>query len=211
MVFLGVIQKEKNYVDYYKYSMKSFYFAISLVITSLLNPDIEKYDVEVSSKILNAKYDYEFKKYWELHNPPSVILDEWKLLKSQCYAESAFREMALSPVGAKGLCQFMDATWKQYGNGLDVFNADANINASARYMSELRMKWISERPEQDRMKLAQASYNAGFGNILKSQKKCGGVLYDDIISCLEQVTGYHSKETIVYVKRIWKGYWMLVV
>lgn len=65
--------------------------------------------------------------------------------------------------------------------------------------------WSSPRPNIDRLELAQASYNAGAGNIIKAQKECGGkVLYEDIIECLPQVTGHHSKETITYIKMIRK-------
>jgi membrane-bound lytic murein transglycosylase F len=175
--------------------------------------DYSRYsDVSVSTTlILSNEYDYEFKKYWELWNPHTMIPDQWKLLKSQCYAESGFNTKAVSPVGAKGICQFMPATWNENGFGKNVFDADANINSASYYMMKMRSNWKSERPESDRMKLAGASYNAGFGNLLKAQNRCGGVLlYDDIVKCLYLVTGYHHKETITYVKRIWKGYLILL-
>ncbi|MFK5882780.1 MAG: transglycosylase SLT domain-containing protein [Candidatus Izemoplasma sp.] len=165
----------------------------------------------MSRLILNDSYDRDFKKYWDLWNPPVPLADSWLFLKAQCYAESAFKDTAVSPVGAKGLCQFMDPTWGQYGIG-DPFNSEANINAAARYMSVLIDGWNSERPIEDKYKLAQASYNAGFGNLLKAQKKCSNnVLYDEIVPCLIKVTGRHSEETIMYVKRIWKGYYILLI
>lgn len=174
-------------------------------------PEFKFDDVSVSHRILNDKYDYEFKKYWDLWNPPVPIMDSWKLLKAQCYAESSFNPKAISPVGAKGICQFMPATWAEMGTGMDVFDADANINSASRYMYKLMKGWSSERPIEDKFRLAQASYNAGFGNLLKSQKKCPSNLYNDIIVCLPLVTGKHSLETITYVKRIWKGYYMLLL
>ena len=70
-------------------------------------------------------------------------------------------------------------------------------------MARLKRGWSSPRPAYDRHLLAMASYNAGFGNLLKAQRACGGgVLYAEIIACLPQITGHHSNETITYVQRI---------
>lgn len=78
-------------------------------------------------------------------------------------------------------------------------------------MARLRNGWSSPRPETDRHSLAMASYNAGFGNLLKAQSACGGgVLYSEIIACLPDVTGHHSKETIGYVEKTWDWYLMMV-
>lgn len=55
----------------------------------------------------------------------------------------------------------------------------------------------------DRMMISMASYNAGAGHLIKAQRICGGGnLYKQIIPCLPQVTGRHSKETIDYVEQI---------
>ena len=139
---------------------------------------------------------------------------DWKLLKSQCYAESSFNALAISPVGAQGICQFMPGTWDDVQTGLKIkaspFNPKVNIQFAAYYMGKLRRSWSSPRPEIDRHNLAMASYNAGLGNLLSAQRKCNGqLLYDEIIECLPAVTGIHSKETIDYVKKIWRFYWML--
>lgn len=132
----------------------------------------------------------------------------WEWLKAQYYAESALKADAVSPVGAAGLAQFMPATWAEVSGQLGLGRvsphiARYSIEAGAYYMARLRLGWSSPRPELDRWDLARASYNAGFGNILKAQKKAGGaVLYADIIAHLPEVTGHHSKETITYVERI---------
>jgi len=86
-------------------------------------------------------------------------------------------------------------------------DAKASIHAGAYYMAELRAGWTAERTEQQRMELTQASYNAGFGNILKAQRLCKNELvWKDISPCLILVTKHHSRETIGYVERIWR-YW----
>jgi membrane-bound lytic murein transglycosylase F len=95
----------------------------------------------------------------------------------------------------------MPGTWSEMSKGLgitaSVFNPKANSYVAAYYMGRLERQWTSERPLREKQKLAQASYNAGFGNILKAQKQCNGALFwRDIEPCL----GYH--ETSVYVRKI---------
>ncbi len=126
--------------------------------------------------------------------------------------ESHFREQAVSPVGAKGLCQFMDGTWsdvtRQWAFGTqDIFDPRMSINANAFYNNRLYRNWTSPRPEKDRISLMLASYNAGLGNILRAQRLCGGPNgYEDIMRCLPQVTGNNARETIGYVPKTWENY-----
>ncbi|NRA61586.1 MAG: transglycosylase SLT domain-containing protein [Psychrobium sp.] len=132
---------------------------------------------------------------------------DYKLLKAQCWQESRFNRYAISPVGAKGLCQFMPATWKEaqryFKSEANAFSERHNIQAAAWYNSKMYRFWSSPRPISDRYNLMLASYNGGAGNIHKAQKRCGNPnLYQDIIKCLPLVTGRHSKETINYVQRI---------
>ena len=165
---------------------------------------------EANAGRYTAKYDgliqSSVSKWWPRHV-------HWAWWKSQLYQESLLKPDAVSPVGAAGLAQFMPGTWKEisvqlgYG-GLSPHLAKPAVYAGAYYMRKLARGWKSPRPEIDRWDLARASYNAGFGNLLKAQKKCGGVAgFEEIMSCLPQITGRHSRETITYVKRIhrWFG------
>lgn len=142
---------------------------------------------------------------------------DWRLYKAQLFQESKLDPMAVSPAGAKGIAQFMPATWSETSKALDfggaaAFDAKRAIEGGAYYMSRLRRAWTSPRPETDRHNLAMASYNAGLGNILKSQKKCmGAVLYARIIVCLQDVTGHHSNETKTYVRRTWGWYTQMMI
>jgi len=109
----------------------------------------------------------------------------------------------------------MPGTWGdavralRYPDGASRFDARLAIDAGAYYQAKLRAQWRpSGRTTVDRNDLALASYNAGLGNILKSQQRCGNaVLWSQIAPCLGQVTGHHSKETIGYVRSIhkWRG------
>ena len=137
---------------------------------------------------------------------------EWHWWKAQLYQESLLDPDAVSPVGAEGLAQFMPATWsditRRLGwSGISPRAAGPAITAGAYYMERLCRGWSSPRPELDRLRLAQASYNAGFGSLLKAQEACGSpALYRDIAACLPCITGHHSHETLTYVERItrWK-------
>jgi len=62
------------------------------------------------------------------------------MLASQIEVESSFNPKAESPVGAKGLCQFMPQTWLEYGKG-DIFNGEDNINACCKYINYLYKKY----------------------------------------------------------------------
>lgn len=138
----------------------------------------------------------------------------WRAWKAQLYQESKLDPDAVSPVGARGLAQFMPGTWadisRQIGSaGADRRDARVSIMAGQYYMAQLRHAWRSPRPDLDRQHLAEASYNAGLGSLLKAQDRCGGaVLYSAIVPCLGDVTGpQFSHETTTYVTRIdewWK-------
>lgn len=154
------------------------------------------------------RYDREIRRAVDTYMPGV----DWRVWKAQLYQESLLRPGAVSPVGARGLAQFMPPTWAEVSRtlgyeGVSPHDAEPSILAGAYYMSRLRRSWSSPRPERDRHSLAMASYNAGLGSILKSQRRCGGaVLYEPIIACLHHVTGRHAAETRGYAPRIWRHY-----
>lgn len=158
-------------------------------------------------RIDNPLYDLSIRKWNGIYNPSIP----WYWAKAQLLAESGLNPVAVSPVGAMGLGQFMPNTWKDMEQQLKIrgsaYNPYLNIQASAYYMSKLRAQFKKDRPEWDRHSLALASYNAGLGNVLKAQKAGGGSLYyKPMIEALPSITGKkHSKETTDYVNRIW-GY-----
>lgn len=128
--------------------------------------------------------------------------------KAQLFAESRLDPAAVSPVGAMGVAQFMPDTWgdvtRQLRLGAVSPVHDVAIDAYAYYMAKLRHVWRAGRDPIDRQPLAQASYNAGAGSIIKAQRVCGGArAWADIAPCLVEVTGpAHSRETLTYVTRI---------
>lgn len=122
--------------------------------------------------------------------------------------------LAVSPVGAVGLLQFMPGTWSDMQRQLGWRNVDPRspqhaIVAGAFYMRQLRNMWRRDRSPTERQALALPSYNSGAGNILKAQAQCNGArFWDDIKPCLILITGTkNARETIGYGVSIakWRG------
>lgn len=154
-------------------------------------------------------WDHEFRDATDVFLPAGT---DWRLLKSQCAQESLLNPLAVSPVGAKGLCQFLDGTWNDVAGELGfskeaVWLPEVSIRAAGFYMGKLHRMWSAPRPAMDRYMIAAGSYNAGAQHLIDAQRLCGGGnLYKEIIPCLPQVTGRHANETIGYVRRI-MTYW----
>ena len=84
---------------------------------------------------------------------------DFNMIKGQGVTESAMNPKAVSPVGAKGLYQFMDPTFEQWGKGGDVFNPEDAIDAATRYMAYLIKYFDGD------LTCAIAAYNWGMGNV----------------------------------------------
>lgn len=130
---------------------------------------------------------------------------DWRWWKAQIEQESLFDPNAVSPVGATGLAQFMPGTcvevFAQLGWECDATDPEKSIRAGAFYMKRLRRIFRAPRPESDRRKWAQASYNRGIGNVLRDQKRCGNALmWEDTVPCVP------VEETINYIIRIEQRY-----
>ena len=82
------------------------------------------------------------------------------LIYSIMHRESAFKKMAISYKGARGLMQLMPATAARFGVR-NIFDPAQNIEAGTRYM-----RWLLNRFKGD-VGLALAGYNAGEGAVDK--------------------------------------------
>ncbi len=83
--------------------------------------------------------------------PPSLVRGVIK-------TESNFNPKAVSHAGAKGLMQFMNATWEEWGEG-NVYDPAANIDAGIRYLKYLLGRYDGN------LTMALAAYNGGMGNL----------------------------------------------
>jgi len=135
--------------------------------------------------------------------------EPWKLWKAQLYQESHLDPLARSPAGAEGLAQFMPATWAEVSKAMrwelvDRRLAGPAIEGGAYYMATLRKQWASRDTIHQ---FAQASYNAGAGNIRRAWRLCDKPeTWDETTDCLPEITGRHAAETINYVKLIKKWF-----
>lgn len=129
---------------------------------------------------------------WFGRTPPL----DWTLLRRQAVAESGLDPDGVSPVGAKGLTQFMDATWKEWEHNefgpsippnrhVSVFDPEDAIRAQADVMAWLLGVWKGEEAK------ALASYNWGLGNVRKCLEKHG-----------DEWRGFLPLETQRYLTRI---------
>ena len=74
------------------------------------------------------------------------------------YLETRFRPESVSPKGARGMMQFIDATAARY-DLVDPHDAATSVDAAARYVRDLQTRF------GNRLDLILASYNAGEGAV----------------------------------------------
>jgi len=94
---------------------------------------------------------------------------DWRLMTSQMYQESHFDPSARSWVGALGLFQVMPRTAEELGVG-DPVAVDSGIHAGVKYMSRLIGEFDPGLKIKDRIRFAQASYNAGKGHVIDARR-----------------------------------------
>lgn len=90
---------------------------------------------------------------------------------AQLAAESGWDPLAESPVGARGIAQFMPQVWKQYGidgdgdGTADVWNPADAIHSAAE-LNCINRKLVKGASGK-RLVNTLAAYNAGYGAVLK--------------------------------------------
>ena len=94
------------------------------------------------------------------------------IIAAQIQQESGWNPKAVSPVGARGIAQFMPGTWEEWGNGKDPFDPFAGLDAQGRYMKHLAGQIADlASNEKEKIQFTLAAYNAGAGNV----QKYGGI------------------------------------
>ena len=94
---------------------------------------------------------------------------DWRLITAQMYQESKFDPQATSWVGALGLMQIMPETGRDLGFD-DLRDPEQNIHAGAKYMHQLVKRFDPALPMEERVRLALASYNVGYGHVLDARQ-----------------------------------------
>ena len=103
-----------------------------------------------------------YRKYFESAGI-EVGLD-WKLIAAQAYQESNWNPKAKSFTGVRGLMMLTQETARDLGvkNRLDP---EQSIFAGTRYLAGLHRRIGDEVPEPDRIFMALAAYNVGWGHL----------------------------------------------
>ena len=118
-----------------------------------------------------SEYDHYFKKSAKHYFGTGF---DWRWFKAQAITESGLEARARSKGGALGLMQILPATFAEIRAENPHFGSARepkwNIAAGIYYDRTLYRKF-PKAPEQDRLYLALASYNAGFGKIRKAYRK----------------------------------------
>jgi hypothetical protein len=122
-------------------------------------------------------------KEFVVNSDPTIDLnndsDKLYLLDAMVKAESGYNPNAKSHAGAEGIAQFMPDTWKAAirrgwaPEGSTPYDRDVALKAQRHYMD-----WLLQRPivssatsEEEKIRRALASYNAGIGNVTKAVNK----------------------------------------
>ena len=146
-----------------------------------------------------------------------AYLPTWDYLwgVAQLYQESHWDPAALNKdTGAAGIAQFMPDTeveiFQQLGfpHSATAYDPVYAIPAYAYYMKKMCRTWTSKRSDDERRRLAQASYNCGAGNMIAAQALTNMALdYATIIAALPQITGVaNAEQTSDYVAKIQRWY-----
>lgn len=126
----------------------------------------------------------------------------WTLFASIIYCESGFNSNAYNPSGAKGLMQL--TKWV-YTKDSDPFNEYQNIFLGITYFHNLSENFRNKRySKRDLLQFTIASYNCGYGTVIKSQK----IAYENGNNELKftEVMNFLPEETVQYVTNVMKIY-----
>lgn len=172
-------------------------FALLLMLLFFIGSVFAFNDYPVHSNKWTDEYDRHFRKYSKRYFGP---LFDWQWFKAQAIAESGLNADAQSIDGAIGLMQLLPSTFKEITDTnphfAEVKSPRWNIAAGIYYDRTLYRKF-PKTPEQDRLYLALASYNAGYGRILRIAKRL-----DTDSPSWEEVKANIPGETRAYVSRI---------
>ena len=164
-----------------------------------------KYHISVYSGSLHttiAKYVGRKEKYFPMIRR---VFRENKLPEDLAYVsmlESGFNPRALSPVGARGMWQFMPETGRRYGLRVDNTidercEPEKATVAAAKYFREL----IAIFGGQSSVMLAMAAYNAGEGRIVGALRKIDNPMRNRDFWYIYRM-GYLAEETNEYIPRV---------
>ena len=98
---------------------------------------------------------------------------DWRFMSAIAYSESRFIENLRSKQGAVGIMQIRPVVARHFKMPVDSINdTETNIRLAGMLLSELNdmLRMPLSTPEQDRLSIILASYNAGIGHVLDARR-----------------------------------------
>ena len=98
---------------------------------------------------------------------------DWRFMSAIAYSESRFIENLESRQGAKGIMQIRPVVARHFKVPVESINdTETNIRLAGMLLSELddMLRMPASTPEQDRLSIILASYNAGIGHVLDARR-----------------------------------------
>ena len=179
-------------------------WATAAVLLLVLAPPVAAgpFDKPVHSDYWDTRYDGYFRKYAKRYFGPRF---DWHWFKAQGIAESNLKPQAKSRAGAVGIMQILPSTYgdirKKNPHFLNIEEPRWNIAAAIYYDRMLYQKWLKRLVgRNERLRFTFASYNAGYGTILKARRRASRG--DNQAHTWEIVAPHSPKETQMYVRRI---------
>ena len=133
---------------------------------------------------------------------------DWRLLSAMIYHESKFINESCSDKGAVGLMQIHNETYS-----VDtLLIPEVNISIGTKYLTYLSGMFAEHGADSvECLKFALAAYNCGEGNVLKCIKTAEDLgvdptRWDNIVSIIPDVPGFHGKQAIAYVREVLDTY-----
>jgi membrane-bound lytic murein transglycosylase F len=110
-----------------------------------------------------------YRKYFEAAAAENDL--DWKLIAAQSYQESHWNPKARSFTGVRGMMMLTLKTAHDMGV-TNRLNAEQSILGGARYLARLYRKIDAAVPEPDRLFMALAAYNVGWGHLEDARRLC---------------------------------------
>jgi len=133
---------------------------------------------------------------------------DWRLLSAMIYHESKFVNESCSDKGAVGLMQIRS---EQYSVDT-LLDPATNVSIGTKYLTYLSGMFADHGADSvECLKFALAAYNCGEGNVLKCIRTAEELgldptRWDDVVSVIPEVPGFHGKQTIAYVREVLDTY-----
>ena len=98
---------------------------------------------------------------------------DWRLMSAIAYSESRFIENLESNQGAVGIMQIRPVVARHFKVPVEsISDTETNVRLAGMLLSELdgMLRLPASTPEQDRLSIILASYNAGIGHVLDARR-----------------------------------------